>query len=137
MKKDDRKMVAWGLAFEGCITLGIGKHIEKDGKINVSYQPQIAITNTDKELLEKFLSVVKIGTIYERSVRNERYKLQYRWVVHKLDLIKDFLKEIVPYLPAKKKRGELMLEFCESRLKWKTRGYTEREKQICNEIMRL
>ena len=131
MKKSEKQMVAWALAFEGCITLGRGNY-----KGNMNLQPQIAITNTDKELLQKFLDIVKSGKIYSRGIdkRWESHKPQFRWVIQNILGVRNFLKDILPHLPSKIKRGELLLEFCESRLKHMKTTYTERELEIFNKM---
>jgi len=98
------EIIAWSIAWDGYIT------IQCRNSNNVrKYQPVVAVSNTDLVLLSRFQKMAGIGNITHCGNR-------YDWRISNLTDVYNLLIEIIPYLPAKEKRAELFLAFCESRL---------------------
>lgn len=126
--------------------------IEGDGSIVIyhfknppSLQPQIIITNTNKELIEKVRSVLgafyKVGLTIGRVPETNR-KI-YRIFVRSRGGVISILKNTLPHLIAKREVGEKVLEFCDSRIKTlRAAGsnhapYTEKEWELYWEVKEL
>jgi hypothetical protein len=146
---ESRKIAAWSIAFEGAI--GLNKltptryMAQRRPCRYIELAPAITLGNTNQELLTKFSrlmngygkvdngrdnSLTKNGTIYS-------CKPLWRWSIRGVPETQGFLQQILPFLPAKKKQGELLLEYTVLRLsRWRL-PYSEREFEIYEEIKRL
>ncbi len=96
-------------------TLTVKRRRRVDG--SVKYEPIIVINNTSRELLAKIREVCGCGTIVKHS---ERYTLMHpNWnVVWRLEIKGSFnvvtiLKQIYPFLIAKKRHAEILMKICE------------------------
>jgi hypothetical protein len=106
----------------------------------------IQIGNTDEEIILKSADIMKrMGTrpyirTYIYGLKNRpKHKIQYSVSIRRMTQVPRVLSIVNPYLTGTKKiRGELVLEFCKSRMKhfiWgshKPQPYSERELQIIN-----
>lgn len=128
------QIVAWSIEWEGTITLA-------DMNFHNTISPRVSIENTDKELLDAFMEIVKIGTIRlckrkRDTVGNNR--CHYIWQVSNFSDVKSLLEEILPYLISKKQQAELVLNLCTSRTsKDRNSPYTEEDWEYCDLIHRL
>lgn len=99
---------------EGCISVTLDSYKVKGKWIHFSRK--VYISNTNLELLKKVQKITGIGTISlsTKSQKNKLYhnnwKSVYNWAIYGKG-IKIFLPEILPYLIAKKRQAELLLEF--------------------------
>ncbi len=119
----DKRYIAGFIDGEGYIS--VVKH--KDTRLKRGYTlfPIFRITNSNKEALEKINEFVKGDIRSNGRDRNSNHKQVYRIEVIKLERIKEILKEIKPYLIIKKQQAELMINFCNRRLKADVKNYTE------------
>lgn len=115
--------------------------IDAEGSISIirhrktkwcNYCPMIQIVNKSKEWLEYF----KSGVSGFRKIQPIKWKdrTYYRLDMRKIDKVCDVLKHILPYLIIKKYRAELVIEFCESRLKNSKLSYSEHELELRKEV---
>ena len=62
---------------------------------------QVAISSTDKDVLEEFLKTVQLGKLYgpyRRTSFKAHYKDQYEWRLTNAPLVFKFLHQFLPYL---------------------------------------
>lgn len=123
-----------------CVWLAI--LIDSEGTLGIYragryFQPTIAISNTYKELLEHAMRLLKLL----RSDLNSRPAdpARNRKALHVIQFsnllgVMHVLEQIEPYLIVKKRNATLIIEFCKSRLANRGKPYTERERQIINEV---
>jgi len=119
----DKRYIAGFIDGEGYIS--VVKH--KDTRLKRGYTlfPIFRITNSNKTALQKINEFIK-GRIKSNGIsRNKNHKQVYRIEVIELKRIKDILKEIKPYLIIKKGQAELMFDFCNKRLNYESRNYTD------------
>lgn len=145
MNKREKEIIAWALATEGNFSVNLGGGKTKKG--NPSYIPRISFANTDKGLVEKVKDLAQCGTIYSRDRSDEGFKPGWDWVLSGIEgCLGDFLERIIPYLPAKKRQAELVLEFCRIRqattrkgIAWKlgVSNRVPREEEIYMELKEL
>jgi len=107
IKLTDKAYIAGLVDGEGCITIAKRKNGNKRGK-PWYYQPTIAIGNTDRRLLD-FLIPLYGGWITKPKSK-ENNKQAYVWFISGKDR-KIFLKDIIPYLKAKREQAEILLRF--------------------------
>ncbi len=109
------KIIAWVIACEGSVSL---HKVDRNRCGNWQYQPTISVDNTSKVLLNKWKKIVgKIGGFYTHRKYHNTWKDCHHWKLSKLADLKVLLKEIIPYLPIKRKQAKLLLEFVCDRLK--------------------
>ena len=123
----DKKYIAGFIDGEGYISLV--KH--KDTRVKKGYTlfPIFRITNSDKEALEKINQFIK-GNLKSNGIdKNSNHKQVYRIEVIRLERIRDILKQIKPYLIIKSRQADLMIDFCNSRLKSKVKNYSDNDFQ--------
>ena len=131
MDENISQIAAWSISFEGSITWGKSKK---------QFQPQIYISNTDKILLEKFRDLVGMGKIYPKNhvyLYKKGWNPQWRWGLNNLKEVHMFLEKIIPYLPSKNERAQLIYNLCDMRLKHKHEPYSDEEKILINKILSL
>jgi hypothetical protein len=138
-----------GLGATGAFDLGllIGM-IEGEGEINIcrksskgrnknlfTLHPRISISNTDRELLKKIVTIIGVGIGHIYS--DKRDTPCYRWDIGSRNDCLKLLKRISPFMVSKRKSklAEIVIEFCESRdgnfkKHFHKCPYTEREKEL-------
>jgi hypothetical protein len=85
---------------------------------NPIYHGKIRIGMVQKKPLEKLNEVFSGGRILCEGVRKGRptYQIMHRWELCKKEFVKSALKEMIPFLIAKKEQALILLDFLE---KWK------------------
>lgn len=105
--------------FEGEGTFGI---------YNETKAKRVGITSTDRDVLEKVLSVYG-GKILNLKTRKEHWKQAFIWVLG-LDKCEEFIKDIYPYLGERRKeRADKYLNLYKQILT-KKMNYVERNNRI-------
>ena len=119
---------------EGYISLL--KH--KDIRVKKGYTlfPVLKVSNTNKDVMLQISKFIK-GNVLINSPITERNKEVYSIRIHSFDKIKDILVNVRPHLIVKDKQADLMIEYCNNRLKRKVRGYTERDYEIVKLLSQL
>ncbi|MFB6145098.1 MAG: LAGLIDADG family homing endonuclease [Candidatus Nanohaloarchaea archaeon] len=82
-----------------------------------TYKPSIAITNTSREILEKFQEIVPDPKIYDEKQDKDEWNDQYQLAVWKHSTIRNLLEQIEGRMVIKKQKAKLMTEFLERRAK--------------------
>lgn len=95
--------------------------------------PKVCISNTNKNLLRRIRNVVKMGKL--RFWSNPQGKDVGEWYIQAINEILSFLKQLKEQLIVKRRQAEVMIEFCESRLK--NGSYTERDYEIVKLLKKL
>jgi len=140
MKSFERGFIVGLIEGEGTISLSVGKGKTRNSFLGLSIEPLIQIANTSEELINKANMILGWR---KRVIKREKAKILYLSITRSIDLVQNVLEEINCDLVSKKKRGELLLEFCKIRktkYKGKIRrrlkgvGYTDREFEIVKEI---
>ena len=119
-----------------------------DGEGTISFQKQknsfssfVSIDNTNREAIEQMANLMGTKVEYIAKPNKSSTKGIYVARIGKREDIINFLNKILPHLKIKRKQGELMLEWCKSRLSYgKKRGgprYTEREIEIIYTVREL
>jgi len=96
--------------------------------------PRIDISNTCKALIDKVCEVTGIFQIYKGN-RGNSCKPVWVWRCSSVLGILNILNAVKPYLIVKRKQAELLIEFCNLRLK--NEKYTEREYEIVKLLKKL
>jgi len=130
----------------------IGIQLERIRKHSIARRATVGmqISNTDEEICLKAVSIIKkIGInpylkIDKTALKKSSKKIVYVVVVHRMALMIRLLKPVLQYLTGnKKKRAELVLEFCELRMKNYIHGshtknfYNDRELEIIDTCLPL
>jgi len=125
-----KHIISWSIAWEGSIML------HKQGVHEI--YPSVSIGNTDFYLLERIKNMTGYGrcerTTWHENTNNKPVK---KWDIRSIPEIHSFLIQIVDYLPAKKQRAALMIEYLNSRLSRWGMPYNDREFKIQEEISKL
>ena len=111
MKNTHRAYIAGLVDGEGCITIAKrknGHHKEGKGR-SWYYSPIVTIANTDKRMVDFVVNCYK-GWITKPKPQKSHYKQLYAWFIGG-DRMKEFLKDILPYLIVKRKQAEIVLAF--------------------------
>ena len=100
--------------------------------------PRITIGNTDFAFIQKIQRMVP-GCLERGSRKNPKHKICYYFIINGISRVYPVLKAIRNELVVKRKQADLVIEFCESRLKRKEASspYTKRELEIYYEIKKL
>jgi len=123
------------------ITLGEGsfhiqKHIQNKAK-DITYQPCISISNTEKEILE-FCPKEIGGALFTNRLKTDKHKESYFLLINGFQNIIDVTEKIYPFLIGKKKKSaELIIKFCQSRIKLGRIKYTQEEIKIIEELKEI
>lgn len=102
--------------------------------------PKINITNTDMEMITYIMSILDendIAYYVENRKGTKRNKPSKAIIIKGCKRCLKFLPLIIPHLVNKRKRAELLYEFCVLRHNEKSRPYSEYEKQLCRKIYQL
>lgn len=132
---DQRVYLAGFIDGEGTITVSIKKSKATPWTGGSSITPLIMITNTNKDLINHLKTLLHGPTI--KTSRTPEGKDVWVLQIAKLLDVKALLEQITPYLFVKKRQAELLLEFCNLRLKDKWMRYNPRLFEIAKEIRRL
>jgi hypothetical protein len=134
--------IGWLAGFiDGEGYIGISEY--KTRRRHPSYSCALQISNTDEKMIQKAQGIIKkIGVnpyirTHGHGVRDmPKSKIVWVLIVHRMNKLIPILEIVNPHLTGgKKERGELVLEYCRSRLKTWVPGshhimMTEREAQI-------
>ena len=111
-KISNPEAVAWTIAAEGTISINL---THKKG--TAYYYPNVNVYNTNREFVEKFW---QLAGFYGHISRPSGYpsrpgnKTRHRWMLNKREEVKQFLTEILPYLPTKVTQAKVVIDFCET-----------------------
>lgn len=133
LSKDLRAAVAWAIAAEGTIT--INPYHSRSHKGYALAYPCIAISNTEKDFVEKFYEIVgRVGII----VRNRRSqgvrKASWQWQLRCIEGCLKLLEQIFEYLPIKKEQATITMEYCRSRLTHLNKPLSDYEVELINKV---
>ncbi len=139
-ENEELALTAGLLIGEGCISMS---KIKRDSLTNgFQLQPRVFICNTDRKLIDFCQRV--IGGRLQTPTRKENNKQLYKLCIQNFKRIITALEKVRPYMIAKEKQADLLIEFCRSRLKTLARRkgrapapYSEREIEICRELQLL
>ena len=127
MNKESIAYIAGIIDGDGCITITRRK-IRRLKTDNWYYEPQVIITNTDKELL-RFCAERYGGWIAKLRKPNRNYSTAYQWKVTG-DEMKSILDDVNPYLIVRRKQANIVLLFPKyKRNGQKARTDTEKQEQ--------
>ena len=98
--------------------------------------PIISIANTKKELMT-WLSTNIAGCTLKQGYDSRNRKDVFTFQIARLLDVKALLEQVLPYLIVKRRQAELLLEFCNLRLKDKWMTYNPRLFEIAKEIRHL
>jgi hypothetical protein len=149
MNKIQTEVLAWSLVWEGRI--GLSKQTQKPhGKHKTTatlLRARIDISNTNRELLEKFKAYIGHGNVNNHDHPSRRQKHSKWNDLHVLRFGSQkechyILKSIINVLPAKREQATLLLEFLELRKKANAKRneekkYSQREWEIFERIRNL
>ncbi len=114
----------------------------KKGRVYVSCQPQLTISNTDLPMLESLQVRVGGHIVKVRAPAKKHWKQGYLLCFRRGEIVV-LLPRVIPYLIAKRRKAELLLEYMKTRTKGVSTGedgrfvgipLTDRQKQIIAEI---
>lgn len=107
------EIIAWSICWEGSISLIPYRRY--------AIQPLIAISNTDKSLIDQFRELVGYGYIYTHNRTKETgyngWNIIHRWQIQSIRDALRLCKEIMPIIPSKVRQLEIVYEFCQLREK--------------------
>jgi murein DD-endopeptidase MepM/ murein hydrolase activator NlpD len=119
----DKRYIAGFIDGEGYIS--VVRHKDVRVKKGHTLYPIFRITNSNKEALEKINEFIKGDIRTNGNDKNYNHKQVYRIEVIDQKKIRDILNKIIPYLIIRKKQAELLLNFCNKRIKAKSKNYTD------------
>lgn len=98
---------------------------EKNGSRKI--KPRFSMGNTDLGIINRALKIVNmLGVnpyIYNRQPKKKQHKACTYFVINKREDITIVLEAILPYMTGEKKeKAKLVLHFCKSRIKQKTKN---------------
>jgi len=147
MNDEVAKIAAWSVAWEGSLSIVNGGSVSRrrlaSGEIrkyegHKSYlKPYIAVANTNRDLLEEFQLLVGMGSIRCYKPTNPAHKDSYIWIVRTIKDCLEFCEAILPWLPAKQRQAELVIEFCSGGLPTRSFRDTDRDWEIYEEMKKL
>lgn len=128
--------------FEKGYLLGL---IEGEGSIYVAktrsrgylyFQPKLTIANTKLNVIQKAQEIMG-GNIYEERRWGRRRDIWILQITTTLDVF-NVLKALQPYFEGKQEQCDLMIKFCETKMKSGGRSKpTQEQAQICEELKNL
>jgi hypothetical protein len=128
----DKAYVVGLLEGEGYI--GIANH-GGHGKYH-EIQAQISIANTNLTLLKEAQKVLG-GSINQMKRYKAHWKTAWRFNLLGLHAVGETLKALKTYFRAKRKQCDLVIEFCESRLRSIGKRYSPRDYELFDEVKKL
>lgn len=131
-----KQLIAFSIAFEG--TLSITR------KVPHYYEAKIAIRNTEFDLLQNFLNIVRLGYISKSTIKVKGTQPQKEWKIVSYQEMFYILEQLKGYMPCVKYRKlrELVSEFCKRRIEAHEKHtrkvpFTRREHEIVKEVQKL
>lgn len=128
----DSMWLACAIDSEGAIGLHKARNRRRD------FFPEIAVYNTNYEFIER-VSIMFNANV-ESRLKDTSRKMQYFTRTHAIKKLYGVLNRVSQYFIIKRRHAELLMEFCEGRLKWKEEGVRpsfEREFEIFEELKEL
>lgn len=117
--------------------------IDADGSLGVNadnrstpprLSSRLTIGNTNLEVLQTIQKMIGDVEIYYHPRTQEKWKGVHELIITKYGVLKNLLEQIIPFMILKKRRGELLLEFCDIRFGMNNRPYPERGYEIWEEL---
>jgi len=136
---ENAKTITFSLAYEGTVRISKAKSPSRQG---FSIRPEIALFNTDYELVKSFEELVHCGHIYCKKTRQrENHRQEYRWTTRRFSEIIAIMEAALPFAPSTKfrRKCELVLAYCRSRINhgYYHQLYTDAEITIYKESKKL
>lgn len=103
--EEEKRLIALGIDFEG--TIGIGSW----GKNYI--QPYVVLASTHKKLIDAWLEIVRVGNVHcniHNSKINPKWSDGYQWRICARESVLHFLRQIEPYLIAKKEQARVLIK---------------------------
>lgn len=100
--EEEARLIAWVFALEGAFMILKGKR---------GYTPRITVTNTSTELLAALKRILG-GCVGSHGRRRPRCRKAYRLTICGRVDIAYLIERILPYLPYKRDRAELLRKWC-------------------------
>ena len=104
-------------------------------KTRNSWQPKIAVSNANRDVIDTLHREFPRGYLAIRHPKNENQHINYQLSISRYDDCKDLLLLIEPYVKIKKVVASMLLEFISNR-KLRT-PFTDREKDIIIRIREI
>ena len=130
LSKKDRELIALAIDLEGTITITSNKN---KGVLS----PLVCIGNTNKAILEKIRRVSKMGVIRNGHEERKNRKKSWKWMIYNVMEVKHLLEQILPFLIVKRRQGELVIGFCNIRIKNFGEPITKKVKNLYQEVKAL
>jgi len=134
--RENLKAIAWTIASKGYIDLHWKRKTKEDSILSMYISPVVGVANLSKEILDKFIEIVKVGHIYPQR----RSKTIWLWEVNKQLDVRELLEDILPYIPTKlqKEQALIVKKFCELRKDGKEQNpYTWYIKRLVRKLAEL
>lgn len=138
LQHDDKVYVAATIDGEGTITVSVKKNNADPERGGAPLTPLIGISNTKKELID-WLHSILFGSTMRTSKKDVKRNRKAVWAVQVARLldVKALLEQVLPYLKVKRRQAELVLQFCNLRLKDTWATYNPRLFEIAKEVRKL
>ncbi len=140
LSHDDAVYLAGLLDGEGMFTVGI-RRTEKVVKGNtygrISLTPLVSITNTYQPLIEWCHTTLGGSTLKAPYEQDEKRKVVRTLQLARLLDIKALLEQTLPYLKVKRIQAELLLQYCNIRIKDKWSDHNPQLFEIAKQIREL
>jgi hypothetical protein len=145
----------WLTTEDACYLAGL---IDGDGTITITkrydrrkgrkpdyftYLPTVLISNTNKKIVSYVATILHKHYNPNGIKKTARSKLIYVVGIYSIEKIAGLLKRIIPYLHGKRERAELLLSYCEERMKslqkvYRSKTtrcpYTQREVELAEKL---
>lgn len=115
----------------------IQKQLHRDRRKSDDYRrfrfvPYVQVANTSKELMNEMRAKIGFGLIFLNRSRGDKWKDCYAFVISTSAKIYPLLKRVSPFLIIKRRHAELLLEFCENRLRRlnQNESYSKRDLEL-------
>jgi len=113
-------------------TIGISE--SNSGSGGASYSPYVSLFSTKRKLVNKAAEILgEIGNVYHQDGQKEKWDSVHTLQIGKMSEIVGLLKAVLPYLTVKRKQAELVIQYCEKRIKQLKEG----RKAITDELMEI
>ncbi len=127
---EERAYMAGAIDMDGTITINVCQ-----GTHGLAYSPLITVVNVCEVVIDWFAERFKVNKYHSKRAKSRRYP--YGVSVWRTWDVIAILEQILPYLIVKRRRGELVLEFCKLKLHNVNGKLTKRDYEILEEVKRL